>query len=146
MSWGGVVPHHYLPKAESLSQEIWNYFASCKVEMEQLFRVLPVLFPSQGLFNADTDIGVTVNPLGLQFVGTASTSPEFCTMVIKDRVLGSRGGEMGRAFLLSQRSRRLQGFPVASSFPHFQSMWNRSFTGSPPTHLSLQHLLVVTPY
>lgn len=60
MSLQGVVPHHYLPKAEALSQEIWNYFASCKVEMEQLFRILAVLFPSQGLFYADTDIGVTL--------------------------------------------------------------------------------------
>lgn len=71
MSMEGVVPHHYLPKAESLSQEIWDYFSSCKMEMEQLFRILAVLFSSQSLFYVDTDIGVTVIPLKLQFVETA---------------------------------------------------------------------------
>lgn len=65
MSLQGVVPHHYLPKAESLSQEIWNYFTSCKVEMEQLFRILAVLFPSYGLFYADTNIGLSLTPLEL---------------------------------------------------------------------------------
>lgn len=71
MSLEGVVPHHYLPKAESLSQKIWNYFASCKVEMEQLFRILAVVFLSQGLVYADTDVGVTLIPLELQFVESA---------------------------------------------------------------------------
>lgn len=65
MSLEGVVPHHYLPKAESLSQEIWNYFASCKVEMEQLFRILAILFLSEILFYADNDIGITLIPLQL---------------------------------------------------------------------------------
>lgn len=63
MSLEGVVS-----KAVSLSQEIWNYFA--EVEMEQLFRILAILFPSQGLFYADTDVGVTLIPLQLQFVET----------------------------------------------------------------------------